>query len=248
MLPSFDLSCAVLFPIATLVYCYYNFDFDREVYLTYLEKLPTGSFEHSARTFASPSEIALFRVSFDSLRINSILDFVLRISMNLMFCYRFERVLVALVWARYREYASHGVKKIVPVKSTPVMQNPVPRSITVVFVAVSLLVLLSTHKAISDSTALCSEYPECVVYAYRWGPSEKPCPCLILIDIDLEPKTYDEWIHPVDAYDKVKVLAASGMLTSIQLVNRQLVEWPEELRTCRDLKAMYVKKQLCLRY
>ncbi|KAE9019066.1 hypothetical protein PF011_g5989 [Phytophthora fragariae] len=93
----FDLSAVVLFPIGVLLYCYYDFDFDREVYLTYLEKLPSGSFEHLARSFASPSKIALFRVNFDSLRITSVLDFMLRISMNLTFCYRFERVLEALV-------------------------------------------------------------------------------------------------------------------------------------------------------
>ncbi|POM65181.1 Hypothetical protein PHPALM_19147, partial [Phytophthora palmivora] len=72
----FDLAAAVLFPILTLVYCYYNFDFDRQVYLTYLEKLPLGSFEHIARSFADPSEIALFRVIFDSLRIRSLSDFI----------------------------------------------------------------------------------------------------------------------------------------------------------------------------
>ncbi|KAG6618908.1 uncharacterized protein IUM83_01315 [Phytophthora cinnamomi] len=68
----FDLAAAVLFPIGVLIYCYHNFDFDREVYYTYLEKLPPGSFERLARSFASPSNIALFRVNFDSLRISSI--------------------------------------------------------------------------------------------------------------------------------------------------------------------------------
>ncbi|KAF1779827.1 hypothetical protein GQ600_23868 [Phytophthora cactorum] len=41
----------------TLVYCYYNFDFAREGYITYLENRPPGSFEHLAPNFA---EIALF--------------------------------------------------------------------------------------------------------------------------------------------------------------------------------------------
>ncbi|KAG2923263.1 hypothetical protein PC115_g9000 [Phytophthora cactorum] len=132
----FDLCAAVLFPIVTLVYCYYNFDLDREVYLTYLEKLPPGSFEHLARSFADQSEIALFRVNFDSLRIDSLLDFALR------------------------------------------------------------------------------------------------------INIDTEPKTYQEWLNPVDAYDKVKTLAGAGLLTSLQVINRQLLTWPDELRKCRDLKVI----------
>ncbi|KAG1712598.1 hypothetical protein DVH05_000340 [Phytophthora capsici] len=230
----FDLCAAVVFPIGTLVYCYYNFDFDRQVYLTYLEKLPPGSFEHLARSFADPSEIALFRVCFDSLRISSVLDFVLRISMNLTFCYRFERVMVALVLARHHE---RGIKPANPASTT---QNPVPKAVTAVFIAISLIALMSTNKAITDSESLCSPHPECVVYAHQWETNNENCPCLILIDIDLSPKYYDEWIYPVNAYDKVTALAASGMLTSLQVINRQLLELPEAIRNCRGLKTMYV--------
>ncbi|EGZ08905.1 hypothetical protein PHYSODRAFT_318763 [Phytophthora sojae] len=186
----FDLSVAVLFPIVVLVYCYYNFDFGREVYLTYLEMLPPGSFEHLARSFASPSKIALFRVNFDCLRISSLLDFVLRISMNLAFCYRFERVLEAL--------------------------------------------------AMSDSETLYSVHPQCVVFAHQWMPSDENCPCLIAIDIDIAPKTFDEWMSPIDAYGKVKTLAAAGMLTSLQVINRQLLELPEEVRKCSNLRVIYL--------
>ncbi|KAF1777957.1 hypothetical protein GQ600_23214 [Phytophthora cactorum] len=196
----FDLCAAVLFPIVTLVYCYYNFDLDREVYLTYLEKLPPGSFEHLARSFADQSEIALFRVNFDSLRIDSLLDFALRISMNLTFCYRFERVLQAIYPKVSRRFLWQFV----------------------------LPYFLSTHKAIADSKALCAPHPECVVYAHRWETNDEQCPCLILIDIDTEPKTYQEWLNPVDAYEKVKTLAGP------------LLTWPDELRKCRDLKVMYV--------
>ncbi|KAG1691808.1 hypothetical protein DVH05_026183 [Phytophthora capsici] len=234
----FDLAAAVLFPILTLVYCYYNFDFDRAAYLTYLEKLPLGSFEHNARSFADPSEIALFRVNFDSLRINSLTDFTIRISMNLALCFRFQRVLEALILARYREYASRGVKKIVPYTGEPVTQNPVPKGFVVVYLAIILLILLSTHKAVKDSESLCSAHPECVVYTHRWATSDKHCPCLILIDVDLAPKTYEQWVNATNSYDKVKTLASSGTLTSLQVINRKLAEWPEELRTCHGLKTI----------
>jgi hypothetical protein len=217
------------------VYSYYNFDFDRETYLTKLELLPYGSFEHLARSFADPAEVALFRVCFDSLRIHSLLDFALRISMNLTYCYRFERVLVALIWTRQQ---ARSFQRLKTARFIPVAQNPVPKGVTAVFLAVSVLVLLSTHKAISEATALCSAHPECVVFAHRWEGNADHCPCLILIDIDLTPKTYNEWVNPADAFEKVKTLAASGMLTSLQVINRQLLEWPEELRSCRDLKTM----------
>ncbi|KAG2821966.1 hypothetical protein PC111_g10806 [Phytophthora cactorum] len=88
----FDLFAAIVFPVLVLVYCYYNFQFDDAVFATYLEILPIGSFERSAAVFADPSEMALFRLAFDSLRIKSWLDFVLRVGINLSFCYRLKRI------------------------------------------------------------------------------------------------------------------------------------------------------------
>ncbi|KAG3217901.1 hypothetical protein PC129_g11280 [Phytophthora cactorum] len=88
----FDLSAAVLFPIVVLVYSANNFDFDRAVFHINMELLPVGSFERRAQMFASPTEIELFRVSFDSLRIRTVADYFLRIGMNLGFSYRFKRV------------------------------------------------------------------------------------------------------------------------------------------------------------
>ncbi|RLN38441.1 hypothetical protein BBJ28_00002074 [Nothophytophthora sp. Chile5] len=234
------------YPIVTLVYCYFNFDFDREVYLTYLEVLPLGSFEHLARMFADQSEIALFHLSFDSLRITSVQDFVLRISLNLSFCYRFKRVVEVLVWTRYHERVSRRTRRRGSSSSVPAAQKSVPRGVAVVFIAFSVGVLMAAHEAVTDSKALCSVYPECVVYAHRWRTSDGFCPCLFLIDADRTPMTYDQWIHPVDAYDKVKALAASGKLKSLQVINRQLLGWPEELRTCRYLKTMYVPPVLYL--
>ncbi|KAG6577842.1 uncharacterized protein IUM83_16793 [Phytophthora cinnamomi] len=75
----FDLFAAVVFPIIVLVYSAYNFDFDRAVFRINTELLPVGSFERRARMFANPTEIELFRVSFDSLRIRTLPDFFLRI-------------------------------------------------------------------------------------------------------------------------------------------------------------------------
>ncbi|KAG3184178.1 hypothetical protein PC128_g13888 [Phytophthora cactorum] len=88
----FDLCAAVLFPIVVLVYSANNFDFDRAVFHINMELLPVGSFERRAQMFASPTEIELFRVSFDSLRIRTVADYFLRIGMNLGFSYRFKRV------------------------------------------------------------------------------------------------------------------------------------------------------------
>ncbi|RLN38443.1 hypothetical protein BBJ28_00002073 [Nothophytophthora sp. Chile5] len=232
----FDLIAAVVYPILVLLYYYLTFAFDRQVYLTYLETLPVGAFERLARMFADPSEIALFRVSFDSLRIESFLDFVLRIGLNLSFCYRFKRVMDVRALIRRQTclfLREHGRK---PCKSPRTQQKAVPKAIARALFAFSVAVLVYTHQAIVSSEQTCSVYPECVVHAYRFGSSSDVCQCIILIDVDRTPMTYDQWIHPVDACDKVKTLAAPGMLKSLQLINRQLLEWPEELRACRHLK------------
>ncbi|KAG6951852.1 hypothetical protein JG687_00013340 [Phytophthora cactorum] len=95
---------------------------------------------------------------------------------------------------------------------------------------------MATHKALSDSTQLCSIHPECVLFVQRWKTSDEYYPCLVLIDIDVEPRTYEEWTDPIDTYDKVKALATSGLLTSIQII---MVKWPEELRKCQNLKTIW---------
>ncbi|KAF1773884.1 hypothetical protein GQ600_25964 [Phytophthora cactorum] len=110
----FDLSAAVLFPIITLVFCSYNFEFDRDVYLTYLEKLVPGSFEYTTRLFADQSEIKLFRA----------------------------------------------------------------------------------------------------------------------------PKTYEEWTYPPDAYNTLQALSISGRLEPIQIINRELLTFPEELHSCNNLRTL----------
>jgi hypothetical protein len=91
-----------VYPILVLVYCYCTFNFDHAVFKTYLEKLPPSSFEHQARVFADPAEVALFRLSFDSLRIHTLLELALRIGMNLSFCYRFKRIGDDLVSSQHR--------------------------------------------------------------------------------------------------------------------------------------------------
>ncbi|KAF4034682.1 hypothetical protein GN244_ATG13338 [Phytophthora infestans] len=93
----FDLCAAVLFPIVVLFFSAKNFDFDRAVFHINMELLPVGSFERRARMFANPTEIELFRVSFNSLRIRTVSDYFLRIGMNLGFSHRFKRVVEVLI-------------------------------------------------------------------------------------------------------------------------------------------------------
>ncbi|KAL4124387.1 hypothetical protein PRIC2_007985 [Phytophthora ramorum] len=242
----FDLCAAVLFPIVVLVYSAENFDFDRAVYQINVEELPVGSFERRARMFASPTEIALFRVSFDSLRIRTVSDFFLRIGMNIGFSYRFKRVVEVLIQMQSLRQQHQGKKKGSLGQQSMLLESPkaengsrscqraAPKSAAILFIVYSIGVIAITQQAVSASQKACYFHPECVVFAYRWYDTEF-CPCRALIDGNRAPKTYYEWTHPVDATKTVKDLAATGTLEMIQLINRQLTVLPDELRDCHNL-------------
>ncbi|KAE9096377.1 hypothetical protein PF006_g23791, partial [Phytophthora fragariae] len=182
----FDLIAAIVFPVLVLVYCYYNFQFDDAVFATYLKVLPIGSFEHSARIFADPSEVALFRLAFDSLRIRSQLDLVLRVGINLSFCYRLMRIGDVLLIVHLKRFLAAITQST---RSNRPRQRPVPKCFAVTFIAFSVV-------------------------------------------------TYDDWVHPIDVFKTVQALAKPGELRSLQIINRQLLELPDELRSCRYLASM----------
>ncbi|KAE9344340.1 hypothetical protein PF008_g9268 [Phytophthora fragariae] len=59
-----------------------------------------------------------------------------------------------------------------------------------------------------------------------------------LIDGDIAPKSYAEWMAPVDVTAKVVQLASTGDLRTVKLTNRYLPVLPEELRLCREMQYM----------
>jgi hypothetical protein len=65
------------------------------------------------------------------------------------------------------------------------------------------------------------------------------CPCLILIDRDVAPKSWEEWLQPRDVTEKVAQLASMGELQAILLTNRYLPVLPAELRRCTGIKHLY---------
>ncbi|KAL4137852.1 hypothetical protein PRIC2_001362 [Phytophthora ramorum] len=237
----FDLAAAVLYPIAVLLYCCYTFSFDRDVYLVNAEVLPDGNFERYARMQADPAEVALFLINFNSLRITGSLDFVLSIGLNLSFSYRFIRVIAAVLTKRCRVKPASRLlspeKRTESTTKTTQQQRPVPRSVALIFATVSICVVVFTHTAVSATDAACAAYPECVACAHVWNPGEL-CPCIMMIDGDRAPRTAQEWNFPEDVTDKVRALAGAGLLHGLQLINRQLRRWPEELRRCKSIRTI----------
>lgn len=241
----------MVFPIFVLAYCYKYFQLDRDVILLNLRIYPPGTFERAVRLSSDPVQTALFRLMFDSLRIQSKLDFVLRVSMNMSFCYRLIRVVQILIGVRSQN--GEDLSSVVPksTTSTPevLRQQSLPRPIAFVFVMFSVMALVATHQSIAYSQASCSSYPECVAYVYRWSLTDSSkllCPCIALIDVDRAPKSYNEWENPKNVTALVAHLASSGDLRVLQLINRRLAELPNELQRCSNLQHMCVSSKLFL--
>jgi hypothetical protein len=224
---------AIVCPIFLLMYSYTAFDLDREIARLNLEIYFKGAFQQQARMQADPIVTTLFRFCFDSLRTLTWTDLVVRLAMNVSFSFRLSR-LVEVVYQR-RKKIRRTSSKLDKLKS----QRPVPGWVGVLFVVASAFVVTYTARSIAESQQTCQEYPQCVAFAYRWDTQDS-CPCLALVDVDRAPKTYQEWMHPVDATETVRELAMSGDLQVLQLTNRQMEVWPAELQRCVNLEYLYV--------
>ncbi|KAJ8571730.1 hypothetical protein ON010_g5106 [Phytophthora cinnamomi] len=224
----FDMIFAVGYPIFLLGYSYSMFDLDRGIARLNLTIYPTGSFQRDARMQADPIETTLFRFCFDSLRTLTWSSLLVRLVMNISFSYRLTR-LVEVIYQRRKNMRTTS-SKLAKLKA----QLAVPRWIGALFVVASAFAMAYTAKCITESQKACHAYPQCVAFAYRWDRQDA-CPCLALVDVDKAPKTYEEWIHPTDATETVRALALSGDLQVLQLTNRQMESWPEELQRCTNL-------------
>lgn len=240
---------AVGAPIILLEYAYSGFSFDRKRAILAHRMLVPGSFERQARLVADPREVSTFLMCFDALRTNTWSGLVVQSVMNISFGYRLLRVVQVYSESRRKarrlSYNSQSESKKPITKegeaetpqSQPQTQARVPRVISLVFLAIGITVIVFAHKAIAHSTRECEMYPECVAFAYRWA-TNKSCPCLVYIDADVAPKTWDEWTNPKDATASVSKLAASGNLLVLNIINRQLRVWPDELSRCTNLRHM----------
>ncbi|KAE9292229.1 hypothetical protein PF008_g25129 [Phytophthora fragariae] len=93
-------------------------------------------------------------------------------------------------------------------------------------------------QSMRTSTLACAPHPECAVKAHRWTLMENgslnQCPCLIMIDRDIAPKTYAEWEMPKNLTEKVIQLASSGDLQTLQLTNRSCLSFRKNFATAKE--------------
>jgi len=118
---------------------------------------------------------------------------------------------------------------------------------SLLFVTFGIAVVIIVSAGVTRAQSACSKYPQCVTHAY-WSDTNGLCPCLTLIDVDFAPKTFDDWLHPPNVTDAVRVLSSAGTLKTLQLVNRELTQLPDELRACDRLELLYVGEESLQRY
>lgn len=207
-----------------------------------MELLPPGDFQRDARMVTDPTQIALFRLVFDSLRIRSPLDFFLRVSLNLSICFQFSTI--TKLYSRERMRTGRDQQGTDSTRKPFWTAFKQHGASVLLLLAFSTAILAATISAVTTSQSLCSAYPECVAYAHRWS-SNKSCPCIVYIDVDLAPKTYEIWMNPPSATETLRNLSYSEDLRIVSIINRQLVTWPEEIRACVNLQQMYACSGTC---
>ncbi|KAE9263647.1 hypothetical protein PR003_g33084 [Phytophthora rubi] len=168
-----------------VVYCLSTFTFDRAKFAINLEVFPPGTFDLGASVIADAVQIAVIYESLKSLRIMTALNFFTRIGVNMTLCF--------LLWLAVD--LIHKPKK--KHNSVYPKRHWFGAALLVVYGA---MLTIFVEESVRTSSLACQPHPECVVNARRWTILEDgsltQCPCLMLIDRDIAPKTYAEWENP----------------------------------------------------
>ncbi|KAE9146025.1 hypothetical protein PF005_g9870 [Phytophthora fragariae] len=224
---TFDFLFAVAFPMLTVIYCLSSFRLDYAKLSINMEIFPLGAFEREASVIANPVQTDIIYKTLKSLQISSVLLLISRVGVSFVVAYRLY----------------HAVDLIRNPDKRPTRLYPRRHRLSVAFflvVVVGLVVFV--EESIRTSSIACQAHPECAVKAHRWtivkDGSLTQCPCRALIDGDIAPKSYAEWMAPVDVTAKVVQLASTGDLRTVKLTNRYLPVLPEELRLCREMQYM----------
>lgn len=225
-----------------LLYSYYNFSLDRENFDIRQETLTPGSFDRIARLFADPIQVQLVKTSFANLQITEGEYILVKCFLNLLGIYKWKKLIAHLILANRsrREDKGAGAKT---------HAHPHSRTHTMlggfIFISCSLGIAIYTALSISTSIKNCAPYHHCAVHSYQWDwGRESTCPCIVFMDVDLAPKTFNEWINAPDVTEAVVALASNGHLQTVQIINRAFPELPEELRQCKNLKDLCVTVSL----
>ncbi|KAG6609015.1 uncharacterized protein IUM83_12828 [Phytophthora cinnamomi] len=223
----FDFLFAVAYPMLTVIYCFSSFSLDHVKLTINMEVFPLGAFEREASVIANPAQTDIIYKSLKSLQISSAPLLISRVGVNLVFASRLY----------------HTVGLIRNPEERPTRLYPKRHCLSIAFLLLVVAgLIVFVEESVRTSSIACQAHPECVVKAHRWitvdDGSLIQCPCRTLIDVDIAPKSYEEWMSPVNVTAKVVQLASTGDLRTIKLTNRYLPVLPENLRWCREMQYM----------
>ncbi|KAF1787626.1 hypothetical protein GQ600_26003 [Phytophthora cactorum] len=165
----FDFLIIVGCPMLVIFYCLSSFTFDRAKFAINLEVFPTGWFEQGASMIADAEQTAVIYESLKSLRILTPLNIFTRIGVNMTLCFRLWQLNSSVYPKRHRFGAAF-------------------------LIVFAIMLIVFVEESMRTSSLACQPHPECVVNARRWTIVESgsltQCPCIMLIDRDIAPKTY----------------------------------------------------------
>jgi hypothetical protein len=197
----------VFAPLVVIVYAKYNFHFGYATWHTREESIPAGTFDRVARMFADPTQMSMFLVGFDHLLLKSFSSVFIKCGFLFISNYKWLKIVIFLIrtnHARQRQLEVPHIRK----KTKQSRRHLFFGIFFSIFFGVMLLVY--TIVAIRMSTKNCSPYPRCVVISYRWYAGESGCPCATYINRKTSPRTFAEWVNPVDVTNELGMVAREG--------------------------------------
>jgi hypothetical protein len=224
---------AVFAPFVMLAYAYFNFHLDRGAFAARVQTITPGSFGRIARLFGDPIEIAVFRIGFQNLQLLTGEAIAIKCFLNVLGLYKWNHIIAYLIrlnhQERQRELSFRSKQKKYHSRKYIWVGF-------VVFTCCAASTIGYAWRAVSQSTANCAPYPQCGVISYQWSWDKHfTCPCVVYVDRDMAPKTFAQWMDPLDTVDSLAQVAKSGYLQTVQIINRRVTELPEALKHCHKL-------------
>lgn len=210
-----------------LGYCLVSSTFDRRLLAINERAFSPGAFETFASVLADPVQRSVVMDTISWLRVYSLPNLLARMGANIAMCARLHRGLTLLQS---------------PSKSIPTAY-PGTRSLALVFALMAAATIMTTGESVRTSAIACELHPECSIHAWRWtvlDPDKKlwQCPCLTLVDVEVAPKTFAEWVEPKNSTQKLAQLASTGDLRVIHITNRAVYSLPNQVRRCSKLRQL----------
>ncbi|KAF1786820.1 hypothetical protein GQ600_23202 [Phytophthora cactorum] len=213
----FDLFFAVFAPIVMLMYSYYNFHVDRDNFVIREETLTPAALTESHGSLPTRSRFNLLK------RITEGEYILVKCFLNLLGIYKWKKVIAYLILANRSRREDKGVAKA--------RAHPHSRKHTMYGDRyLHSTFHLNEHRELCTISTLSG-----LLLSLDWG-HKSTCRCIVFMDLDLAPRTYNDWINAPDVTEDLRALSSNGYLQIVQIINRAVPELPEELRLCTKLK------------